>query len=67
MLTGDLPSRMERNETLLLTIKKQLRCIYNHEFIDYDPIARLPLIEDRVDTKLGGIRNSFRSLLHYLE
>jgi hypothetical protein len=67
MLAGDMVTRIRKSRNLQRTIEQQLRMIYNHEFIDYNPIARLPETDDRQDAKLAGIRNSFRSLLNYLE
>ena len=67
MLAGDMVTRIRKSRNLQRTIEQQLRMIYNHEFIDYNPIARLPETDDRQDDKLAGIRNSFRSLLNYLE
>ena len=74
VLAGDLETRISRNDTLLTTIQTQLRAIHGHavEFLDYEPIARLPKTVDgtdmaTIDTELTGLRNSFISLLTYLK
>ena len=69
VLAGDLTTRRIRAEDLQQSIRKQLRMIrdYRMELIDYDPIDRLPLAEDRVDEDLDGLRRSFSSFIHHLE
>ena len=74
VLAGDLETRISKNDTLQLTIMKQLRAVRdnNLDFVDYDPIVRLPKTERGVDVasidvELKGLRDSFISLLDYLK
>ena len=69
VLSGDLETRRARTTALQQSIRHQLCMIRDHQmqFLDYDPLERLPNAIDKEDDALDGLRRSFLSFLHYLE